>query len=119
MKRYHGDSQMRDKVLAMNQRFRGYLPVVVDIETAGFDPYRDALLEIAAIILEFDENGIIKPAQTLHEHIIPFPGANLDPSALEFTGIEPDHPFRFAKTEHKALTSAYSSASMTSVGTQT
>lgn len=95
---------MRDKVRAMNERFRGYLPVVVDIETAGFDPHYDALLEIAAVILEFDENGIIKPAQTLHEHIIPFPGANLDPSALEFTGIEPDHPFRFAKTERKALT---------------
>lgn len=95
---------MRNKVSAMNERFRGYLPVVVDIETAGFDPNYDALLEIAAIILELDENGFIKPAQTMHEHIIPFPGANLDPSALEFTGIEPDHPFRFAKTEHKALT---------------
>ena len=94
---------MTIKVTAMNQRFRGYLPVVIDIETAGFDPQYDALLEIGAVILELDENGIIKPAHTLHEHVIPFPGANLDPAALEFTGIDPDHPFRFAKTERKVL----------------
>ena len=98
---------MTTKVMAMNERFRGYLPVVIDIETAGFDPQYDALLEIGAVILELDENGIIKPAHTLHEHVIPFPGANLDPAALEFTGIDPDHPFRFAKTERKVLTTLF------------
>lgn len=95
---------MNPKVFLMNERFRGYLPVVIDIETAGFDSHYDALLEIAAVILELDENGIIKPVHTIHEHIIPFPGANLDPSALAFTGIDPDHPFRYAKTERKVLT---------------
>ena len=102
---------MSTQVIAMNKRFRGYLPVVVDVETAGFDSHQDALLEMAAIILEFDDNGLLQPAQTLHEHILPFPGANLDPSALEFTGIQPEHPFRFAKSERKALTHIFSAIS--------
>ncbi len=87
----------------MAMRFRGYLPIVVDIETAGFNAQTDALLEIAAIILIIDENGIIKPQTTHHCHIIPFEGANLDQDALEFNGIDPYHPFRFAVSEKEAL----------------
>ena len=30
-------------------RFRGFLPVVVDVETGGFNPATDALLEVAAM----------------------------------------------------------------------
>ena len=33
----------------VSNRFRGFLPVVVDVETAGFNSETDALLEIAAI----------------------------------------------------------------------
>lgn len=87
----------------MQQRFRGFLPVVVDVETAGFDHKKDALLEAAAILLDFDQEGQLSIQQTLHEHIEPFQGANLDPKALEFTGIKPFNPFRFAKTEKQAL----------------
>lgn len=85
------------------KRFRGYLPVVVDVETAGFDPQRDALLEIAAVILRINSEGRWEREATHFCHVIPFEGANLDTQALEFTGIDPYHPFRFAVPETEAL----------------
>lgn len=87
----------------LSKRFRGYLPIVMDVETAGFNPKKDALLELAAVSLSFNEAGVLVPDQTWHYHIEPFEGANLDPKALEFNGIVPDHPFRFAKKEKDAL----------------
>ena len=84
-------------------RFRTFLPVVVDVETGGFDCDRDALLELAAVTLVVDEHGLWRRHQTHACHLEPFPGANLDPSALEFTGIDPYHPFRFAVPEKEAL----------------
>ncbi len=84
-------------------RFRGFLPVVVDVETAGFNPKRDALLEIAAVILDYDAEGRLQPVETHACHVEPFQGANLDEKSLEFTGIDPYHPFRFAKPEDEAL----------------
>lgn len=88
---------------AIALRFRGYLPVVIDVETAGFDAGRDALLEIAAITLCLDGAGHLVPAETAHVHIEPFPGSNLDPRALAFTGIDPFHPFRMAVPERAGL----------------
>ena len=88
----------------MSTRFRGFLPVAVDVETAGFNSDTDALLEAAAVLLRFDENGRLQRDETLFEHIQPFKGANLETSALEFTGIDPYHPFRFAVTEKEGLT---------------
>ncbi len=87
----------------MASRFRGFLPVVVDVETAGFNAQTDALLEIAAVTLRIDEGGVIYPHETHACHVEPFAGANLEPSALAFNGIDPYHPFRFAKPEAEAL----------------
>ena len=86
-------------------RFRSYYPVVVDVETAGFDPVKDALLEVAVVFLEVNKDGMWSPLETISKHIQPFPGANLDQAALEFTGIDPDHPFRkeIAVSEKEAL----------------
>ena len=84
-------------------RFRTFLPVVVDVETGGFDCDRDALLELAAVTLMRDEQGLWSRRETHACHLQPFPGANLDPSALEFTGIDPYHPFRFAVSEKEGL----------------
>lgn len=87
----------------MADRFRGFLPVVVDVETAGFNPRTDALLEIAAVTLTMDENGYLMIDQSYDANVIPFAGANLEPSALEFTGINPDDPERNAIGEQEAL----------------
>jgi ribonuclease T len=88
----------------MARRFRGFLPVAVDVETAGFDPQRHALLEIAASIIRMDAEGRLAPGPVIACHVLPFLGAELDPRALAFTGIDPDHPFRDAVPEKEALT---------------
>lgn len=88
---------------AIAARFRGFLPVVVDVETAGFDPRRHALLEIAAIIVQMDGAGWLKPGPTLTCHVVPFVGAEMDPQALAFNRIDPDHPFRDAVSERDAM----------------
>jgi len=93
--------------LTMAERFRSYLPIVVDVETGGFNSQTDALLEISAAILEMDENGNIKPSEILFHHVIPFEGANIEKSALEFTGIDPYHPFRAAISEKEAITDIF------------
>lgn len=85
------------------QRFRGFLPVVVDVETGGFDADRDALLEISAVIIRMDSEGWVHPEPAVSSHVVPFPGANIDPRALEITGIDPTHPFRAALDEKEAL----------------
>jgi len=87
----------------MADRFRGYLPVVVDVETGGFDWQRHALLEIAAVPIVFDEYGRLAPGETVTTHVDPFPGAELDPKSMEVTGIDIGHPFRDAKPEREAL----------------
>ncbi|SFU89169.1 ribonuclease T [Halomonas korlensis] len=89
----------------MAQRFRSYLPVVVDLETGGFNPERDALLEIAAVTLTMEADGSLKPDATYAYHIKPFAGANVEQSALDFTGIRLDDPLRqqVALSEAEAL----------------
>lgn len=88
----------------LSERFRGYFPVVIDVETAGFNAKTDALLEIAACTVKMDEDGFLSQDQTIHHHVLPFEGANLEPSALEFNGIDPYHPFRQAVDEKEAMT---------------
>ena len=87
----------------MSRRFRGYLPVVVDVETGGFDASRHALLELAAVPLELDDQGLLIPGQTHAAHVVPAEGTQIDPKSLEVTGIRLDHPFRLAKAEKDAL----------------
>ena len=84
-------------------RFRGFLPVVVDVETGGFNPETDALLEIAAVTVRMDAEGTLYRHKTYACHITPFPGANLEQRALEFNGIDPYHPFRLSMDEKSAL----------------
>ncbi|MFA7320242.1 MAG: ribonuclease T [Dokdonella sp.] len=90
-------------VTRIAERFRGFLPVVVDVETGGFDCERDALLEIAVVVIGMDAQGFVFPHAPVSTHVEPFPGANLDPRALEITGIDVDHPFRNARDERAAL----------------
>lgn len=94
--------QQHEKPL-MARRFRGYLPVVVDIETSGFNPRQNAVLEIAAVITRMDDQGQLTLASTHARHVKPFPGAKLEASALSFNKIDPFHPFRLAVDERDAL----------------
>ena len=80
----------------LGNRFRGYLPVIVDIETAGFNAKKNPLLEIAAVIVEQDAEGWLSITEKHHCNIIPFKNSELDDAALKFTGIDPYHPFRMA-----------------------
>lgn len=91
------------QLTALCDRFRGFYPVVIDVETAGFNAETDALLEIAAITLKMDAHGWLLPDARLHFHIQPFAGASLQPEALAFNGIDPHNPLRAAVTEHEAL----------------
>jgi ribonuclease T len=84
-------------------RFRGFLPVVVDVETGGFNPATDALLEVAAVFLRLDDDGHIEPGDKHRYMVKPFEGANLEPASLQITGIEPFNPMRPAVDEGEAL----------------
>jgi len=87
----------------LGKRFRGYLPVVIDIETAGFNAKKNPLLEIAAIIVEPDPQGFLHITEKHTSNIIPFMNSELDEAALKFNGIDPYHPFRMAVEEKDAL----------------
>ena len=94
------------KVLTEHQisdRFRGFLPVVIDVETGGFIASTDAVLEIEATTVRMDEDGILAVHRTHDFHVQPFEGANIEQSALDFTGIDPYHPFREAVKEEAAM----------------
>lgn len=98
--------ETQDKPL-MAQRFRGFLPVVVDVETGGFNSQTDALLEIAAVLVTMDDDGWLRRGETFRFNVDPFEGANLEKAALDFTGIDPWNPLRGAVTEREALTETF------------
>lgn len=91
----------------IGQRFRGFLPVVVDVETGGFNAATDALLEIAVVLIGLDEQGNLVRRETHAAHVEPFPGANLEKASLEVTGIDPHHPLRLAMPEREALAKVF------------
>lgn len=94
---------MDNPAIPLAQRFRGYLPVIVDIETAGFNPKKNALLEIAAVIVEINSYNQLEITERYTTHVVPFKNSELDPAALKFNGIDPHHPFRMAIEEKEAL----------------
>src|SRR3954466_9189059 len=97
------DTTSNSTATAMAGRFRGFLPVIVDVETGGFDSERDALLEIAVVAVKMEPSGLLVPQPAVAANVEPFPGANIDPRSMEITGIDPDHPFRAALPERQAL----------------
>lgn len=88
---------------SMADRFRGFLPVVVDVETGGFNSKTDALLEVAAVLVDFGDGGILTRGPTTRYHVKPFAGANMEPASMAVNGIDPDHPLRPAIDERDAL----------------
>jgi len=89
--------------MEIKHRFDGFLPVVIDLETSGCISATDGLLELAAVLVNFDANDQLQPGELYACHIDPFPGARLDPKALAINRIDPGHPFRFAISETAAL----------------
>jgi ribonuclease T len=87
----------------MVRRFRGFLPVVVDVETGGFQPGTDALLQIAAVLIEIDPGGRLYRGETHSYHVRPFANSRLDPASLLVNKIDPWHPLRPAIDESDAL----------------
>lgn len=94
---------MTEEKFELCNRFRGYFPVVIDVETAGFNALQDALLEVAAVTLKMDEDGMLHPDKTFHYHTLPFPDANIEQAALDFNGIDPYCALRGAIPEVEAM----------------
>jgi ribonuclease T len=99
----HREDEFEEMGPRIADRFRSFLPVVVDVETGGFNPATDALLEIAGVLIRMDDQGRVYRGETHRFHVRPFPGANIETAALEVTGIDPDHPLRPAIDERDAL----------------
>jgi len=93
---------------AIASRFRGFLPVVVDVETGGFNAATDALLEVAAVFVRLNAEGLLEPAEKHRFIVKPFEGANLEPASLQVTGIDPFNPLRPALDEDDALRRLFS-----------
>lgn len=105
------EDKAEDNIITpMGGRFRGFLPVVIDMETGGFNHHTDALLEVAAVTVRFDDKGMLIPHKTYGWHIAPFEGSNMEPASLEVNGIDPELPFRqaIAVDEKKCLDELFS-----------
>lgn len=92
----------------LKDRFRGFMPVIVDVETSGINPQKNALLEMCIVLVDMDEAGVFRKQTTYFEHILPFDGAELDAKSLEFNQIDPFQPLRFAVDEKEALQKLFS-----------
>lgn len=102
-------TELTDKATShhLRDRFRGFLPVVIDVETGGFVCSTDAILEVAATTVRMDNEGVLGVHRTYNFNVTPFEGANIEQSALDFTGIDPYHPFREAVAEEDALSELF------------
>ncbi|QJC32795.1 ribonuclease T [Enterobacteriaceae endosymbiont of Donacia semicuprea] len=94
----------------LSSRFRGFYPVVIDIETSGFNSKYNAILEISLITLKMN-NGWLEKNEMLHFHILPFNGSHISKDALAFNGININTSLRGAITENKALKIIFSKIS--------
>ena len=90
----------------LKDRFRKFLPVVVDLETGGFDAKKNAILEIAIQLIDEDNSRLIL-GDAHRYHINPFTGLIVDKDALEFLKLDLNHPLRIAVEEDYALKEAF------------
>jgi ribonuclease T len=97
------EEQQPKKTNKIKKRFDGFLPVVIDLETGGCNPLKHPILEIAAINVICDEQGLLIPTEKFACHVTPYEGSKLDEAALQINKIDPYHPFRFAIDETEAL----------------
>ena len=86
----------------LKERFRKFLPVVVDLETGGFDSKNNAILEIAIQLIDQIDSTLIL-GDPHRFHIKPFEGLIVDDEALAFLKLDLNHPLRLAVDEKFAL----------------
>ncbi len=87
-----------------SRRFRGFLPVVIDVETGGFHlaaPTR--CWRSPPSSSRWTTPAGCAAARRMRFTCKPFEGARLDPVSLEVNGIDPWHPLRPAIDEADAL----------------
>lgn len=96
-------SEEAQNFIPFANQLRGFCPVVIDVETGGFNSKTDALLEIAAVLISINQDGELYRKETISRHVKPFEGANLEQASLEVNGIDPYHPLRIALDEKQAL----------------
>ncbi|NKB99733.1 MAG: ribonuclease T [Pseudomonadales bacterium] len=75
--------------MELKERFRGYLPVVIDFETGGFDADQNPLLEVACSFLGWRDTHLFV-SETHSWDVEPYPGLTIDPASLKVTGIDLD-----------------------------
>ena len=86
----------------LKERFRKFLPVVVDLETGGFDSKKNAILEIAIQLIDEEDSRLVL-GESHRFHIEPFENLIVDKDALEFLKLDLNHPLRVAVEERFAL----------------
>ena len=91
----------------MSKRFRGFYPVVIDVETGGFNPTEDALLDVGVIFLTTDHNGQIVKERTLSLPVTAEPGLNLHAASLNVNKINPKDPNRTSFKEDVVITTLF------------
>jgi ribonuclease T len=87
----------------IDSRFRGFLPVVVDLETGGLDATQSAILELAYSIPERAPDGRWRAGPVRDFQIAPFSGAVISDASLKLTGINLDDPRRAPQSEAKVF----------------
>ncbi len=97
------NTEIQQEFIPISNRFRGFCPIVIDVETGGFNAETDALLEIAAVLISLNKDEDFYCHETISTHIKPFEGSNLEPASLEINGIDPFHPLRIALPEKEGL----------------
>ena len=86
----------------LKERFRKFLPVVVDLETGGFDSKKNAILEIAIQLIDEEDSRLVL-GEPHRFHIEPFKDLIVDNEALEFLKLDLNHPLRVAVEEEFAI----------------
>ena len=90
----------------MKDRFRGYLPVILDLETGGFDSRCNPILELACAFVSM-ESGQLQICEEFCWAVSPFSGAIIEESSLKITGINLDDPDRIQIEEKAAINSLF------------
>ena len=87
----------------MSTRFRGYYPIVVDVETGGLEPDKNAVLQIAAFSLSLDEQGKAFIDDQYLVDVAPDESTTIVAEALKINKIDLDKHALTAIAEHKAI----------------